>query len=60
MRTWAVASAFAVIVAGSSFYAVVGSPFAKVEPRLMRQLIRCICFPRPKVSRTPLLKTWSL
>ena len=31
MRTWVVASAFAVIVAGSSFYAVVGSPFAKVK-----------------------------
>ena len=33
MRTWYVASAFAVIVAGSSFYAVVGSPFAKVGPK---------------------------
>jgi outer membrane biosynthesis protein TonB len=33
MRTWYVASAFAVIVAGSSFYAVVGSPFAKVRPK---------------------------
>ena len=29
MRTWYVASAFAVIVAGSSFYAVVGSPFVR-------------------------------
>ena len=33
MRTWYVASAFAVIVAGSSFYAIVGSPFAKVAPK---------------------------
>ena len=33
MRTWYVASAFAVLVAGSSFYAIVGGPFAKVGPK---------------------------
>ena len=33
MRTWYVASAFAVIVTGSTLYAVVGSPVAKVGPK---------------------------
>jgi hypothetical protein len=33
MRTWYVASAFAVLVAGSSFYAIVGGPLAKVGPK---------------------------
>ena len=48
MRTWVVASAFAVIVAGSSFYAVVGSPFAKVEPKADAPVDKVHLFSPPK------------
>ena len=48
MRTWVVASAFAVIVAGSSFYAVVGSPFAKVGPKADAPVDKVLLFSAPK------------
>ena len=48
MRTWFVGSAFAVIVAGSSFYAVVGSPFAKVEPKADAPVDKAHLFSPPK------------
>ena len=39
MRTWVVVSAFTVIVAGCSFYAVVGSPFAKLGPKAVDKVL---------------------
>ena len=48
MRTWFVASAFAVIVAGSSFYAVVGGPSAKVELRTDAPVDKVHLFSPPK------------
>ena len=48
MRTWVVASAFAVIVAGSGFYAVVGSPFAKVGPKADAPVDKVLLFSAPK------------
>ena len=48
MRTWVVASAFAVIVAGSGFYAVVGSPFAKVGPKADAPVDKARLFSAPK------------
>ena len=48
MRTWVVASAFAVIVAGSSFYAVVGSPVAKVGPKADAPVDKARLFSAPK------------
>jgi hypothetical protein len=48
MRTWVVASAFAVIVAGCSFYAVVGSPFAKVGPKADAPVDKVLLFSAPK------------
>ena len=48
MRTWYLASAFAVIVAGSSFYAVVGSPFAKVRPKADAPVEKVHLFSAPK------------
>ena len=48
MRTWVVASAFAVIVAGSTFYAVVGSPFAKVGPKANSPVDKALLLSAPK------------
>lgn len=48
MRTWVVASAFAVIVAGSGFYAVVGSPFAKVGPKADAPVDKVLLFSAPE------------
>ena len=48
MRTWVVASAFAVIVAGSGFYAVVGSPFAKVGPKADAPVDKALLFSAPQ------------
>ena len=48
MRSWYVASAFAVIVAGSSLYAVVGAPFAKVEPKADAPVDKVHVFSAPK------------
>jgi len=48
MRTWVVGSAFAVIVAGSSFYAVVGGPSAKVGPKADAPVDKVHLFSPPK------------
>ena len=48
MRTWFVACAFAMIVAGSSLYAVVGAPFAKVEPKADAPVDKVHVFSAPK------------
>ena len=48
MRTWVVVSAFAVIVAASSFYAVVGSLFAKVGPKADAPVDKARLFSAPK------------
>ena len=48
MRAWFAASAFAVIVAGSSFYAVVGSPSAKVGPKADAPVDKVHLFSPPK------------
>ena len=48
MRTWYVASAFAVIVTGSTLYAVVGSPVAKVGPKADAPVDKVHLFSAPK------------
>ena len=48
MRTWVVASAFAVIVAGSTFYAIVGSPFARVKPKADAPVDKVLLVSAPK------------
>jgi hypothetical protein len=48
MRKWFAASAFAVIVVGSSFYAVVGSPFTKVGPKADAPVDKVHLFSAPK------------
>ena len=48
MRTWFVASAFAVVVAGSSFYAVIGGPSAKVVPTADAPVDKVHLFSPPK------------
>ena len=48
MRTWYVASAFAVIVTGSTLYAVVGSPVAKVGPKADAPVDKVYLFSAPK------------
>ena len=48
MRTWVVASAFALIVAGCSLYAVVGSPFARVKPKADVPVDKVLLFFAPK------------
>src|SRR4029077_8301534 len=54
MRAWFMPSAFAVIVAGSSFYAVVGSPFAKVVPKSDAPVDKVHLFSAPKeIPHTP-------
>ena len=54
MRAWFMPSAFAVIVAGSSFYAVVGSPFAKVVPKSDAPVDKVHLFSAPKeISHAP-------
>jgi hypothetical protein len=57
MRNWFVASAFAVIVAGSSFYAVVGSPFARVEPKAAAPVDKVHLFSPPKGTPEDLIAT---
>lgn len=57
MRTWVVASAFAVIVAGSGFYAVVGSPFAKVGPKADAPVDKVLLFSAPKNIPEDLIAT---